>query len=38
VFSFEVAGHAVTLFGNQFCYRTAERSARKFKSKPTVEL
>jgi ribonuclease P protein subunit POP4 len=27
-----------TLYGNQFCFRAAERAGRKFKSKASVEL
>jgi len=26
------------LYGNQFCYRSAERAGRKFKAKDTIEL
>lgn len=26
------------LYGNQFCYRSAERAGRKFKAKETIEL
>jgi ribonuclease P protein subunit POP4 len=38
VFTFVVSGQVVTLYGNNFTYRASDRSARKFKSKPSVEL
>jgi len=30
--------HVATLYGNHFCYRSYERSGRKFKTKTTIEL
>ncbi|KAJ3282099.1 RNase P/RNase MRP complex subunit, partial [Borealophlyctis nickersoniae] len=38
VFTLKVRDALVTLYGNQFVARSAERAAKKFKSKPTVEL
>ncbi|KAI8815005.1 hypothetical protein BJ742DRAFT_481 [Cladochytrium replicatum] len=38
VFTFQIKGQLVTLYGNQFCTRSSERISKKFKSKPTVEL
>lgn len=38
VFTFVVSSQVVTLYGNNFTYRSSDRSARKFKSKPSVEL
>ncbi|KAL1923744.1 uncharacterized protein VTP21DRAFT_8724 [Calcarisporiella thermophila] len=37
-FTFQVRDSIFTLHGNQFCYRAGDRSAKKFKSKPTVDL
>lgn len=38
VFTFELGGFVFTIHGNHFRYRSSERSARKFKPKPTVDL
>ncbi|KAI9012721.1 Rof/RNase P-like protein [Gaertneriomyces semiglobifer] len=39
VFMFETReGERFTLFGNQFCTRSGERVAKKFKDKPTVDM
>ncbi|KAI9164270.1 RNase P/RNase MRP complex subunit [Blastocladiella emersonii ATCC 22665] len=38
VFSLAVKGTLYTLFGNQIRYRSSERAARKFKSKPTIDM
>lgn len=38
VFTFECQGFVFTLHGNHFRFRPSERSARKFKYKPTVDL
>lgn len=38
VFTFELGGFEFTIHGNHFRYRSCERSARKFKRKPTTDL
>ena len=38
VFQFSAAGHQFTLYGDNLRFRTADRSARKFKDKPTIDL
>ena len=38
VFTFELGGFHMTLYGNQLGSRASERSAKKFKSKPTIDL
>jgi len=38
VFSLQIGTHLVTLYGNNFCYKASERSARSFKMKPTIDL
>lgn len=38
VFTFELGGFVFTIHGNHFRYRSSERSARKFKRKPTTDL
>eukprot|EP01105_Mastigella_eilhardi_P001622 TRINITY_DN11915_c0_g1_i1.p1 TRINITY_DN11915_c0_g1~~TRINITY_DN11915_c0_g1_i1.p1 ORF type:complete len:270 (+),score=48.40 TRINITY_DN11915_c0_g1_i1:108-812(+) len=39
VFMLELpSGAVVTLYGNHLCQRSADRTARKFKAKPTIEL
>lgn len=41
VFNFELPPphkEIITLYGNQLCFRSADRSLRKYKFKPTVEL
>jgi len=38
IFILQAGNNEVTLYGNHFCYRAADRAARKFKSKPTLEL
>ncbi|XP_078368475.1 ribonuclease P protein subunit p29-like [Oculina patagonica] len=38
VFTFELEGFMFTIHGNHFRYRSSERSARKFKPKPTTDL
>jgi len=38
VFTFELEGFVFTIHGNHFRYRSSERSARRFKPKPTVDL
>ena len=38
VFSFELEQFVFTVHGNHFRYRSSERSARKFKPKPTTDL
>jgi len=38
VFTLQAGSYAVTLYGDQICCRTAERTIKKFKSGPTIEL
>ncbi|KAK3746381.1 hypothetical protein QZH41_018206 [Actinostola sp. cb2023] len=38
VFSFEINGFMFKIFGNHFRFRASERSVRKFKTKPTLDL
>lgn len=38
VFIVEMEGYRITIFGNQLRIRSAERSSKKFKSKPTTDL
>jgi ribonuclease P protein subunit POP4 len=38
VFTFLIGSYVITLFGNHIMYRSSERSARKFKYKPSIEL
>ncbi|OZJ02847.1 hypothetical protein BZG36_03223 [Bifiguratus adelaidae] len=38
VFSFKLRDKTYTIYGNQIRYRAAERVARKFKTKPTIDL
>ncbi|XP_029212427.1 ribonuclease P protein subunit p29-like isoform X2 [Acropora millepora] len=38
VFNFELEQFVFTVHGNHFRYRSSERSARKFKPKPTTDL
>ncbi|KAJ1500174.1 RNase P/RNase MRP complex subunit, partial [Coelomomyces lativittatus] len=38
VFTVAFDGSLYTLYGNTLRYRSAERSARKFKPKPTIDL
>jgi hypothetical protein len=38
VFTTQIGQRQVTIYGDHFCYRTYDRSARKFKPKPTIEL
>ncbi|KAJ3053567.1 RNase P/RNase MRP complex subunit [Rhizophlyctis rosea] len=38
IFTFAVRDKLITVYGNQFLVRSGERIAKKFKSKPTVEL
>ncbi|KAG0018977.1 RNase P/RNase MRP complex subunit, partial [Entomortierella chlamydospora] len=38
VFTLHIRGSVFTVHGNQFRYRAAQRSAKKFKSKPTIDL
>ncbi|KAF2071450.1 hypothetical protein CYY_007224 [Polysphondylium violaceum] len=37
-FYMEVNGKSVTIFGQHICYRGAERAAKKFKGRQTIEL
>jgi len=38
VFSFRVRDEVYTIYGNHIRYRASERAAKKFKSKPTIDL
>lgn len=38
IFTFQVGNAVVTLYGHNFLYRPAERTARKIKAKNTIEL
>eukprot|EP01087_Luapelamoeba_hula_P002258 TRINITY_DN1194_c3_g1_i3.p1 TRINITY_DN1194_c3_g1~~TRINITY_DN1194_c3_g1_i3.p1 ORF type:complete len:296 (-),score=72.41 TRINITY_DN1194_c3_g1_i3:35-922(-) len=38
IFSITACSKTVTLYGNNFMFRSADRSARKFKYKPTIQL
>lgn len=38
VFAFEFHGYRFYLYGNHMKYRASERSAKKFKAKPTIDL
>ena len=38
VFTFTVMGHKFTLYGQNMLFRAGDRSARKFKDKPFVDL
>ncbi|KAG0328735.1 RNase P/RNase MRP complex subunit [Podila humilis] len=38
VFSIAIKNSVFTLHGNQFRYRSSQRSTKKFKSKPTIDL
>ncbi|XP_014670531.1 PREDICTED: ribonuclease P protein subunit p29-like [Priapulus caudatus] len=38
VFTFELEGHVVTLYGKHFVHRPADRCSKKFKSKATIDL
>lgn len=38
VFTFELEGFEFTIHGNHFCFRSSERSARRFKPKATTDL
>ncbi|RUP50252.1 hypothetical protein BC936DRAFT_139858 [Jimgerdemannia flammicorona] len=38
VFSFKVRNEVYTIYGNHIRYRAAERAAKKFKAKPTIDL
>ncbi|XP_033126081.1 ribonuclease P protein subunit p29-like [Anneissia japonica] len=38
VFTYEFCGHVVDIFGNQFKQKSSQRSARRFKTKPTIDL
>ena len=38
VFEFRVAGHQFTLYGSNMRYRAADRSARKFKDRASIDL
>ncbi|KAF9089323.1 RNase P/RNase MRP complex subunit [Mortierella sp. GBA35] len=38
VFTIHIKNSVFTLHGNQFRYRAAQRSAKKFKSRPTIDL
>ena len=38
VFMFTCLGVEVTLYGTHFQYRASERSVKKFKPKPTIEI
>lgn len=38
VFTFELESFVFTIHGNHFRYRSSERSTRKFKRKPTIDL
>ncbi|XP_071959344.1 ribonuclease P protein subunit p29-like [Antedon mediterranea] len=38
IFTYEFCGHVVDIYGNQFKHRSSQRSARRFKTKPTVDL
>ena len=38
VFTVDIDGYLCTLYGNQLRVRSAERSSKKFKAKPTTDL
>ena len=38
VFNVDIQGYLCTLYGNQLRVRSAERSSKKFKTKPTTDL
>ncbi len=38
VFTIHIRNSVFTLHGNQFRYRASQRSAKKFKSRPTIDL
>lgn len=38
VFTFELGGFEFTIHGSHFCFRSSERSARRFKPKATTDL
>ena len=38
VFTVDIEGYLCTLYGNQLRIRSAERSSKKFKTKPTTDL
>ncbi|XP_023932718.1 ribonuclease P protein subunit p29-like [Lingula anatina] len=38
VFTFELEGYIITIYGNNFQVRASERAHRKFKTRPTVDL
>ena len=38
VFTVEMEDYRIKMFGNQLRVRSAERSSKKFKSKPTTDL
>lgn len=38
VFAIEVNGHLLNIYGNNFLFRPSERSVRKFKTKPSIDL
>ncbi|KAF8986471.1 RNase P/RNase MRP complex subunit [Entomortierella lignicola] len=38
VFTLHIKGSVFTVHGNQFRYRASQRSTKKFKSKPTIDL
>lgn len=38
IFTFTIGNSVVTLYGSNFAYRPAERTARKIKAKNTIEL
>lgn len=38
IFSFKLDNILVTLYGNNICYKSSERSSRKFKQKTTIDI
>ncbi|RKP10228.1 Rof/RNase P-like protein [Thamnocephalis sphaerospora] len=38
VFSLCIQGHEYLVYGDQFCHRSGDRAAKKFKGRPTVDL
>ena len=38
VFTFAVSGHKFTLYGQNLLFKAADRSAKKFKDKPFIDM
>ncbi|KAK2183451.1 hypothetical protein NP493_312g07000 [Ridgeia piscesae] len=38
VFTIDIAGHVITIYGNNFRYKTTDRSSRRFRTRHTIDM